>query len=216
MDFLKGLNIRCFLIGGVSMKKITLSFLVFCMFLVSCSSELNIEESSVNYEFLNEEKSKGMAEKKLNLGDNSVIYMTVFPVSRIDNSYVIELDESGMITSYCGDQTIFADEASSNIGMVCKDIRKVLDYKEKSSRSLSKSEIKEIEKYFENIDFKYLNENIKQYQRDEVWDAWEYSLWSDEGGFFWYDTKKELSGMYKFIKKVIKMSPIRVKLESNV
>lgn len=139
-----------------------------------------------------------------------MIYVTAFPVSRIDNSYVIEISESGTITLYFGKQTAFADEAPSNIGMVRKDIRKVLNYEEKSSKSLSKSEMEEIEKYFENIDFSYLNENIKQYQRDEIWDAWEYSLWVDDGGFFWYNTEKEVSGMYKFIKKVIKMSSIEV------
>ena len=60
------------------MKKIVLSILVLCLFLVSCGLESNIEDSSVDYqsidfdqsgdtdvncEFLNEEKSKDTAEK---------------------------------------------------------------------------------------------------------------------------------------------------------
>lgn len=47
---------------------------------------------------------------------------------------------------------------------------------------------------------------------------WEYSLWVNGKGIFWYqdDEKGDDSGMMGFIRKIIKMSPIKVKLEVDI
>lgn len=219
-------------------------FMFFCIFLVGCGVKSNTEDASEIYsngtkpEETNENKKQVRKEtpkvtndntghiegdkseitknKELDFGDNEAIYVAAFPISLQNDAYVIKIDETATITTYRGKRKMCGDTICSDMELICEDITKVLDCDKKSSESLSDKQIKEINRKFKQINFKYIKRNMLDYAQGIPCfpvSEWEYSLWVNDEGSFWYqdDEKSDDSGMMGFIRNVIKMSPIKVK-----